>query len=83
VTFNTYPACGGFLAKPQNIGEMIALSRELPRGFVFSRIDFYSIGGKTIFGEITSHPASGFAEFAPEAFSLEVGSWIRTDPRGL
>lgn len=79
VTFNKYPCYEGIITKPKNLDEMLRLSKEMSRGFPFCRVDFYSVGGQTIFGEVTFHPASGFAEFAPLDFSLEVGSWIPID----
>lgn len=71
-----YPDYDGAIAKPENLTEMIELSRELSRGFSFSRIDFYVSGGRTIFGEVTFCPEGGFAEFEPLAFGREVGDWI-------
>lgn len=77
VTFNKYPMSQDPIEKPVNLEEMITLASELSSDFPFVRIDFYSVDGKTIFSEITFHPASGFAEFKPIEFSREVASWIK------
>ncbi len=48
------------LAKPSNMDEMFEMAEKLSEGMPFVRIDFYSVEGKTYFGEITFYPESGF-----------------------
>lgn len=76
VEYNKYPDYPGIISKPENLNEMLECAAKLSKSFIFSRIDFYYVDGKTIFGEITFHPASGFAEFKPIDFSMTVASWM-------
>lgn len=56
------------LPKPSNMEEMFAIAAKLSKGIPFSRIDLYSVEGKTYFGEITFFPDSGFDKnILPEA----------------
>ncbi len=51
---------GFTIEKPENLEEMFTVAQKLCVGMVFSRIDLYSVDGKTYFGEITFFPNSGF-----------------------
>ena len=48
------------IPKPENLGKMIEIAKELSKDFLFARIDLYNIRGKIYFGEITLSPYSGF-----------------------
>lgn len=48
------------LPKPSNMDEMFNIAEKLSDGLPFSRIDLYSVAGKTWFGEITFFPDGGF-----------------------
>lgn len=45
--------------KPRNFDEMIHVARELSRDFDFIRVDFYDVGGRIYFGELTCTPGAG------------------------
>lgn len=60
--------------KPDNLDEMAALASELSKEFPHVRVDFYSIGGKIYFGELTFYPYSGYVEFKPDEFDITLGS---------
>jgi hypothetical protein len=75
-TYNRYPKLLSPVPKPENLDEMLACSRELSRGLRFVRIDFYQWNGRTIFGEITFHPAGGLGEFSPDSYNYEFGDLI-------
>ncbi len=47
------------LPRPENIDEMFHIAEKLSECMPFSRIDLYSVNGKTYFGEITFFPDSG------------------------
>ena len=47
------------VARPENLSEMLACAADLSAPFPFVRADFYEIGGKLIFGELTFTPAGG------------------------
>ncbi len=58
---------GFTVLKPSNMDEMFALAQKLSAGFPYSRVDLYSVNGKSYFGEITFFPNSGFdANLLPE-----------------
>ena len=45
-------------------------------GFPHARIDWYNIGGKIIFGEITFYSWSGYSVFDPDSFDFEMGKYF-------
>ena len=63
--------------KPSNLDEMIKLSEILADKFPFVRVDFYSIEGKTIFGEMTFYPSDGRKDFIPAEYNDIIGSYIK------
>lgn len=62
--------------KPEKLGEMIELSRKLSSGFPHTRVDFYYIDNRIIFGEITFFHQSGMGKIYPEEFEIEMGNWL-------
>lgn len=62
--------------KPANFNEMIFLAQKLSNGLPFLRVDFYSVNGKTFFGECTFFPASGTGEWYPEGIDRKLGELI-------
>lgn len=60
--------------KPENLEEMLSIAKILSADFPFARIDLYSLKGKIYFGEITFFPWSGYMEFEPDRFDLELGN---------
>ena len=72
--YPSHPEC--HFDKPRKLDEMIELARKLSKDLPFSRIDFYWVNGKILFGEITFFPASGLGSFNPEEWDTILGSWI-------
>ena len=71
-----YPNCTTILDPPKNLDEMIKVSESLARGIDHIRVDLYSIGERTIFGELTNYSNSGREKFTPDLFNYEFGkSW--------
>jgi hypothetical protein len=64
------------IPKPEQLEEMLRLSKILSEGIPFVRTDFYVIEGKVYFGEITFFPASGFAGFDPPEWDAKIGAWL-------
>ncbi|WP_298497290.1 ATP-grasp fold amidoligase family protein [uncultured Algibacter sp.] len=62
--------------KPSNLDEMKALSEVLAGNFPFVRVDFYSIEGKAIFGEMTFYPSDGRKDFIPDEYNKIIGDYI-------
>lgn len=61
------------IEKPPTFDKMIALSSKLSADFPFVRVDFYSIRGKIIFGEMTFYPNDGRKDFYPEKYNKSIG----------
>jgi hypothetical protein len=60
-----YPTDEREMAKPKSLGKMITAASTLAKGLDFVRIDFYEIGGKPYFGEMTFTPEAGLGRFDP------------------
>ena len=62
--------------KPSNFEEMKNLSEILAANFPFVRVDFYSIKGKSIFGEMTFYPSDGRKDIHPDEYNAILGGYI-------
>jgi len=65
------------IKKPDQLEEMIELSRVLSQDFPHVRTDFYIVNNKVCFGELTFFHASGLSRFYPPEFENEMGKWIK------
>lgn len=65
------------MKKPEQLEEILKLSRKLAKDIPFVRTDFYIINGKVFFSELTFYPASGFSKFEPEKWDRTFGDWIK------
>ena len=68
------PKVDRVISRPKNYEEMVQLAEKLSIGFPFVRIDLYNIDNKVLFGEMTFYPWSGYIQFSPDAFDVELGS---------
>ncbi len=64
------------LIKPKNLEEMIFLSEKLSKNIPFVRVDFYSVNGKSVFGEMTFYPGDARNKFYPEEFNEILGNYF-------
>ena len=64
------------IAQPKELEDMLRLAETLSKDVPLLRSDFYTVGGKVYFGELTFFPASGFEKFVPETFDKLLGDWI-------
>lgn len=71
-----YPRSKTLLPTPVNYEEMVCLAEKLAKDIPFVRVDFYSINGKTYFGELTFFPGSGLEEFTPFEWDKKIGDWL-------
>ena len=62
------------IPKPKCLNKMIDFAKTLSSGLVHIRVDFYSIGEKLYFGELTFTPGSGLINFHPEEYDALLGS---------
>ena len=64
------------IEEPKELQKMLDLARKLSTNIPFVRSDFYTIGNKVFFGELTFYPSSGFAKFEPNMIDDKFGNWI-------
>lgn len=76
ITKGNIPMFKGTLEKPANLDEMIHLAKTLSEPFPYVRVDFFSVNGNTIFGEMTFYPADGRGDFKPIEYNKIVGDYI-------
>ena len=62
--------------RPEQLDEMLEISRKLAGDIPFVRVDLYLSGEKVLFGEMTFYPASGFTPFVPPEWDMTIGSWL-------
>lgn len=67
------------IKEPENLEEMLELSRELSKDIPFLRTDFYEVNHKLYFGELTFFPSSGFIGFEPNEWDKIWGDKIIID----
>lgn len=60
---------------PASLGEMIIAAEKLGKGFDFVRSDFYEVGGRPLFGEMTFYPGSGLDKFHPVSLDTDLGKY--------
>lgn len=60
--------------RPESLGEMIRIAESLGRETDFVRVDLYDVGGRVIFGELTSYPSAASDVFSPASFDTTLGS---------
>lgn len=54
------------ICKPAKLDEMLGMAQSLSQNIPHIRTDFYSIGDKIYFGELTFYHESGFGKFMPK-----------------
>ena len=59
--------------RPDTLEQMIDLGERLAYDFTFMRVDFYCIGSKIYFGELTPCPGGGLESFLPETYDEYFG----------
>lgn len=68
---------------PVNLEFMLKAAETLASGIPFVRVDFYEIGDRPYFGEMTLYPGSGFEEFTPDYWDKMLGDWLALPIKGL
>jgi hypothetical protein len=71
-----YPTAPADQSPPRSLGAMVAAAEALAAPFRFCRIDFYEIGGRPLFGEVTFYPDGGFSMFEPLAYEYDIGELL-------
>lgn len=65
------------IEKPSNYEEMIKLAETLAANLPFVRVDFYSVNGKAVFGEMTFYPSDGRKDFYPDKYNKIIGDYFK------
>ena len=68
-----YPLETRDIERPVSLEMMIQAAEILGRDWSFVRVDFYEVGGKPKFGEMTFYPESGCEKFEPVHYDYEFG----------
>lgn len=68
------------VARPEALDDMLDLARKLSKGIPHVRTDFYSIGGKLYWGELTFFHGSGVERFRPQNWDEKLGELIVLPP---
>ncbi len=71
------------ISKPKQLKKMVELSKKLSKNIPFIRVDWYEIGDKLYFGELTFYPASGFEKFEPKEWNKKIGDMLSIDKLGV
>ena len=73
----SYKSIADGIEKPSNLDEMTRCAETLAEDLPFVRVDFYSINGKTIFGEMTFYPSDARKDFYPEEYNKIIGDYFK------
>lgn len=65
--------------RPARLEKMLELSRKLSEGMKHLRVDFYVVGDRIFFGELTFYHMNGMGKFSPESFNLLLGSFLKLE----
>lgn len=71
------------ISKPKQLKKMVELSKKLSKNIPFIRVDWYEIGDKLYFGELTFYPASGFEKFEPKEWNKKIGDMLSINKLGV
>lgn len=72
-----YKSISTDIEKPSNLSEMVILAEKLADKLPFVRVDFYSVNGISIFGEMTFYPADARKEFYPDEYNKIIGDYFQ------
>lgn len=61
------------IERPSNFDELKLAAAKLSKGHPFVRVDLYTTGDHSYFGELTFYPASGYGSFTPDTWDESLG----------
>lgn len=67
---------GRLVERPKNLELMIELGAKLAKPFPYVRVDFYLLGDKIYFGELTFHHGGGLEHFTPNEWDVFYGKKV-------
>ena len=65
--------------RPKVLNKLVEIAERLSEDFLAVRVDLYYFDEKIYFGELTFYHSSGYQEFAPKEFAIQMGNWIKID----
>ena len=71
------PSSETLTPRPACLEEMLRLSQVLAADFVQIRVDWYLLGQRLYFGELTFFDGAGYSDFEPEAYNRIIGEWLQ------
>jgi len=72
-----HPRSNKTIPIPENLCQMINLTKILSANFIHARIDLYKVGNKIYFGEITFTPGAGFTNYKPRKYAYLMGQYFK------
>lgn len=69
------------ITRPEKLDEMLNLARKLAKGIPHVRVDFYCIGNRLYWGELTFFHDSGYGHWVPEEWDERLGRMIVLPPQ--
>lgn len=78
---NGHPNSEVLPPKPQMFEKMKELASKLSKGIPHVRIDFYEVGDKVYFGEMTFFHWSGLKPYEPIDWDYKFGEWLKLPER--
>jgi len=71
-----HPNAAEPIERPAQLDELLRLARELAQDIPFVRVDFYIVGERVLFSELTFFPAAGLTPFVPQEWDKTFGDWL-------
>ena len=66
---------------PEQLSEMLELSRKLSDGVPFLRVDLFICKGRVLVGELTFYPRGGITPFSPAEAERTLGQMVSLPQR--
>lgn len=71
------------IARPAALDEILAAAEKLSRPFPFVRVDFYSVNGRAVFGEMTFTPHGSIDAYMTDLAQATMGDLLHLPPKRL
>ena len=65
------------IIRPDELEELLSISRVFAKEIPFLRVDFYIVNHHIYIGELTFYPASGFVPFDPDEYDRVFGDYLK------
>ncbi len=72
---------GRDVEKPDALPTVICMSEQLARKFPYVRVDWYIVGGRVYFGEVTFHHGGGYERILPVEWDARLGAMLKLPAR--